>query len=93
MTIKEVKTGSEERQFLDMVQIIYHNDPNYVRHLDNDIRAVFNPAENNFFRHGTAIRWLLLNDSGLIIGRIAAFIDRKQMNDYGAPTGGIGFFE
>lgn len=93
MKAVEVTDKRTERKFLDMVQIIYHTDKNYVRPLDQDIKGVFSPAENNFFKHGVATRWILIDDAGLIIGRIAAFIDRKQMNDYDQPTGGIGFFE
>lgn len=89
----EVTDRRLERKFLDMVQIIYHTDKNYARPLDQDIRGVFSPAENNFFKHGVAARWILTDDAGLVIGRIAAFIDRKQMNDTEQPTGGIGFFE
>ncbi len=93
MKITEVKGKQQEQDFLDMVHDIYRGDPNWVCHLDKDIREVFDPATNNFFKHGVCTRWLLQDDAGKVIGRIAAFIDKKQMNDYDHPTGGVGFFE
>ena len=45
------------------------------------------------FRHGEAIRWILKDDNGITIGRIAAFIDKVRSAANSQPTGGIGFFE
>ncbi len=42
---------------------------------------------------GEAIRWILKDENGKTIGRIAAFFDRVRSYVYRQPTGGIGFFE
>lgn len=44
------------------------------------------------FRHGKAERWILEKD-GIVIGRIAAFVNQKYAKGMEQPTGGIGFFE
>lgn len=54
---------------------------------------MFDPKVNKFFRHGEATRWLLKNNKGEIIGRIAAFINNKTANKSYVVTGGCGFFE
>jgi len=61
----------------------------FIRPLD-----VFDPATNKTFKHGEAKRWILQDDSGRFIGRIAAFTNSKYVNNGTAfPTGGIGFFD
>jgi hypothetical protein len=91
MRMHEVKTGEDKTAFLQVAIDIYKNDPNWIRPLDKDIEEVFNPAKNKFFKRGECTRWLLYDDKGKAIGRIAAFTNRQYKNDQ--PTGGIGFFE
>jgi hypothetical protein len=93
MSITEVTTEKTEAEFLDVARKIYKNDKTWVCPLDKDIDGIFNPNENPFYKHGMAKRWVLKNDSGELIGRIAAFIDYKKANDSDQPTGGVGFFE
>ncbi len=94
MNFKEVLTKADEREFLLFPLTLYKNLPQWIRPLDKDVENVFNPEKNKTFRHGECIRWILTNDQGVTIGRVAAFIDQKTLtkgNDQ--PTGGIGFFE
>jgi hypothetical protein len=94
MQIIEVKTATEAREFLLLPVSLYKNEPAWIRPLDKDIEAVFDEKKNKTFRHGECIRWILKNDNGDTIGRIAAFVDQKTMNKANdQPTGGIGFFE
>lgn len=87
----EVKTDADRKQFLELPVAIYKNDPNWIRPLDKDIEEVFDPAKNKFFRKGECSRWILKDDAGKNIGRIAAFVNSQYKNEQ--PTGGIGFFE
>ena len=94
MKIIEVRQSAEAREFLRLPLRIYRNDKTWIRPLDKDIEAVFNPDKNKAFRTGECIRWIAVNDQGVTVGRIAAFVNRKTAtrgNDQ--PTGGIGFFE
>ena len=93
MQIVEVKSAKDQKQFLDMVELIYKGDEAYVRPLDMMIEEVFDPKLNDFFHHGEATRFLLLNDQQETIGRVAAFINQKKAHGYDQPTGGMGFFE
>jgi hypothetical protein len=65
-----------------------------VRPLDKDIEKIFDPTHNKLFQGGACIRWLLCAPSGEVVGRVAAFVNRKTMlADNDQPTGGMGFFE
>lgn len=93
MTINEVQTKADKKAFLNIVKKIYAGDANYIRPLDPDIEAVFDPKKNNFHAHGICTRWILKDDKGEVIGRVAAFVNNKKAYNYDQPTGGMGFFE
>ena len=80
--------------FIQTAVVINKNDPNWIRPLDKDINEVFDPTKNKTFRFGEVVRWILKDDAGKLIGRIAAFTNKKYKNkDDDVPVGGIGFFE
>jgi len=93
MQFIEVTNRRTARRFLDMVDLIYKGDPYYVRPLDREIETVFDAKQNSFFEHGEAIRWILEDTFGTVIGRVAAFINTKKAFTFQQPTGGMGFFE
>jgi GNAT superfamily N-acetyltransferase len=93
MDLIEIKDKRTRKEFLDIARLIYKDDENWVCPLDTDIEGVFDPDQNPYFKHGTAKRWLLKDQSGSLIGRIAAFVDYNSLNDNDQPTGACGFFE
>jgi len=93
MRLLRVTDRQTEKLFLDTARIIYGNDPTWVCPIDNDIRAVFDPRKNPYWKHGEAVRWILTDDKNRLIGRIAAFVDFNLAGSYDQPTGGVGFFE
>jgi hypothetical protein len=94
MHLVEVTGPALEKAFLAVNVWINKDNPAYIQPLDKDIREVFDPAKNKAFRFGTARRWLLQNEQGVYVGRIAAFINKKYKSkgDDG-PVGGVGFFD
>ncbi|WP_299821988.1 hypothetical protein [uncultured Pontibacter sp.] len=93
MQLIEVTTPELAQEFL-MVQVrLYKNDPNYIRPLNKDINNVFDPKKNKLLRDGEAIRWILQDDKGESVGRVAAFINKKTAKTFEQPTGGMGFFD
>ena len=92
MKILEVKDKISRKQFLEVVEDIYQNDDAYVRPLDGMIEEIFDPSQNIFFTHGSATRFILINENR-VIGRVAAFINEKKAFGFEQPTGGLGFFE
>ncbi|MBK8362518.1 MAG: hypothetical protein IPL24_02220 [Bacteroidetes bacterium] len=93
MKVTEVQSENDAREFLLLPVNIYSDDPNWIRPLDKDIEVVFDRKKNKFFRHGNRTRFLLKNDQGRTIGRIAAFYNERTSKKESQPTGGIGFFE
>lgn len=94
MQLIEVTDDSLARQFIKVNVLINRTDPNYVRPLDKDIHAVFDPKINKALRQAEITRWVLKDNNGNLIGRIAAFVNKryKTKGDEG-PVGGIGFFD
>lgn len=93
MRIIEVNNQQAAKLFHDVGRIIYKNDNTWVCPIDEEIEAIFDPKKNVYFEHGDAARWLLYNDNEQLIGRVAAFIDKKMALKHEQPTGGMGFFE
>jgi hypothetical protein len=91
LTITEVTTASNSKLFLEMPLSIYKNDPEYIRPLNKDLDAVFDPTQNKLYKTGSCARWLLYDADKKLIGRIAAFVNKKYKQ--AQPTGGFGFFE
>src|SRR5687768_15199586 len=94
MQLTEVSDKKSSRDFLLVNVEINRGNPEYIRPLDKDINLVFDPAKNKTFRFGEVIRWVLRDDKGKKIGRIAAFMNKRYKNKNDNMTvGGIGFFD
>ncbi|GAB2828308.1 hypothetical protein [Ferruginibacter profundus] len=94
MQLIPVNDKTTARQFLQVAVDIYKNEPNWIRPLDKDINDVFCKEKNKAFRFGEAERWILKDEKGNLIGRIAAFTNKKYKNKGDdVVVGGIGFFE
>lgn len=94
MAILEVNSPETAQSFLDCVEALYRDHPNYIRPLDQDLSTVFDEKKNKFLRGGgEACRWIFQNSAGKTIGRVAAFHhpDLPLRADY--PIGGMGFYE
>jgi Acetyltransferase (GNAT) family len=85
-------TNTTAKEFINLPNILYNNDPSFIAPLHSETEKIFNPKTNSFFQHGHCTRWLLYNDKK-VVGRIAAFINLEKANTTSIPTGGIGFFE
>lgn len=94
MQLIEVKDEATAKLFLKVPVLLYKGDPNWIRPLDKDINDVFDEKKNKAFRFGKLVRWILKDDKGNLVGRIAAFVNKKYKNKGDdVPVGGMGFFE
>jgi hypothetical protein len=94
MRIVEVTDETHAQEFLALPVRLYRNTPQWIRPLDKDVENVFDPSKNKVFRHGECVRWILIDEGGKTIGRVAAFVNQKTVNKGNdQPTGGMGFFE
>lgn len=93
MQLIEVNSPELEKEFIMVLVHLYKKDPNFIRPLDKDIYAVFDPKKNRLLKTGEAVRWILKDEKGKYIGRVAAFINTKTSRTFDQPTGGMGFFD
>lgn len=92
MQVIEVSGPEHKKAFLEVVKKIYKSNAYFIRPLDKDIEGVFDPKKNKYFRHGKATRWILQDEQGKTIGRVAAFVNDKYTSQF-PKVGGMGFFE
>src|SRR5258708_846171 len=94
MQLIPIITPSQAKEFIQANVRLNRQDPAYIRPIDDEINEVFDPVRNKAFRHGEITRWILKDEDGKLIGRIAAFVNKKYKTkgDEG-PVGGIGFFD
>jgi hypothetical protein len=94
MKLVEVKDKQTANDFINLPIELYRNESHWIRPLDKDVNNVFDKQKNKYYRNGELIRWILKNENDQVIGRVAAFINKKTVNkDNDQPTGGMGFFE
>ncbi|MEI7734829.1 MAG: GNAT family N-acetyltransferase [Ferruginibacter sp.] len=90
--INEVKDNAAGNIFIRAFYAFYKNDPSYIIPLESEVKKIFDPKNNSFFKHGDCNRWILYRD-GKPVGRIAAFINYQKTTVAEVPAGGVGFFE
>ncbi len=94
MQLTSVTNTGTAQQFIKVAVLLYKNDPNWIQPLDKDINDTFDKKKNKAWRFGEAVRWILKDEKGNLLGRIAAFTNKKYRNKGDdIPVGGIGFFE
>jgi hypothetical protein len=94
MQLIEVNDISSATDFIEVNVIINKGNPQYIRPLDKDIDDVFDEKKNKAFRFGKVKRWILRNNDGQLIGRIAAFTNSKYRNKGDdVKVGCMGFFD
>lgn len=91
VTIRETPIGGDLRDFLEVVDDIYADDPKYVRPLDMDLKQRLSP-KNPFFEHGEGTVFTAYRD-GKCVGRCTAQIDRLHLERYNDQTGFFGFLD
>jgi hypothetical protein len=94
MQLIEVTTPEQAKEFIQVNVELNRNVPGYIRPIDKEINEVFDKEQNKAFRFGEVTRWILKDDGGRLIGRVAAFINKKYKNKGDdVPVGGMGFFD
>lgn len=89
-----VNNEKTARQFLDVHVELNKHQKGFIQPLDKDINDVFDKEKNKAFRFGELIRWILKDGQGKLIGRIAAFVNKKyRSKGDDQPVGGVGFFD
>lgn len=93
MQIIEVRSEADWHLFHRVPHRVYAEDPNWIFPMEADIQDTFNPQKNLVFKNGAAAVFVMVDDQGIPVGRITAFIDHDRNKTLPYPLGGIGFFE
>jgi hypothetical protein len=94
MELVIVNNKKTAKEFIDTHVALNKRIPQWIRPLNKDIEQVFDPKKNKTFRQGECVRWILKDDRGKLIGRIAAFVNKRYKTKGDTqPTGGVGFFD
>ncbi|MBI3205893.1 MAG: hypothetical protein HYZ29_30435 [Myxococcales bacterium] len=89
--VSETPIGGKLRDFLDVVDYVYRDDPNYVRPLDFDLEQRLS-KKNPFFEHAEATTFTAYKN-GWCVGRISAQVDRAHLERYKDDVGFFGFLD
>jgi len=92
VNIEEVTTRQQLDRFVDLPWRIYKDDPNWVPPLKWDVKAMLNPKQHPFFRHGVAAKFLATCHEE-VVGRILASDDPRYNEQNHTNLGHFGFFE
>jgi hypothetical protein len=86
MNITKVENAAELKSFIDLPYRFYKDDPVWVPPLRDEQRGQFDPVRNPLLEH-CEYALFLLQENGVVTGRIAAFIDKLALEAWGEPVG------
>ena len=90
--VKAVSNNSDRETFLDVPQVVYKNDHNWVPPIRSSIAKQLAP-ENSFRQHGKLQEFIALSQTGEPLGRIVAAINQRLIESEGKNIGIFGYFE
>jgi GNAT superfamily N-acetyltransferase len=92
MKIHIVTTKADLRRFIKLPYRLYKEDPVWVAPLLDEQKSQFDARRNPMLDHCDYVLFLLEEDK-MIIGRVAAFIDRLALETWKEPVGLFGYYE
>jgi GNAT superfamily N-acetyltransferase len=92
MHILRAESKDDRKRFIEFPYHFYHGDPVWVPPLRSELHGQFNPRSNPFLEH-CKHELLILEHSGEMIGRVAAFVDTLAVDFWGEPIGLFGYYE
>jgi len=92
LTIEEVKTPKDFKEFLNFPWKLYKNTPEWIAPLKMELNKRLNPAKSSFYKRGKA-KLLLAKKDGKIVGRMSVSIDKNNLKKEKEREGSFGCFE
>lgn len=92
ISIREVKTKSDLKAFINLPLKIYRNYPLWVPPIWNDEKKLYNKKNNPVLAHSDYVMYLVYDEND-VIGRNIAYIDFNYNSYYKSKTGFFGSFE
>ena len=91
--VRQVQSRRDLRRFVQLPYDLYHGNPYWVPPLRVDQYEILNPRKHPFYDHGRIQLFLAFDQSGAVVGRIAAIINGMHLKIHDDQTGFFGFFE
>lgn len=92
ITVKEIRTPADVKQFVLFPWRIYKNDHNWVPPLIRDQCNFFNPEKNPYYRHSKVLLLMASRDYQPV-GRLSVHENTQHVKKYDEKMGFFGFFE
>ena len=92
VSLIEVKTARDLKNFIDFPMQLYKHNKNYVPSLINDEKNVWNPKENPALAYSDAKQFLAYKDEK-IVGRVAAILNHKEEKELGISKVRFGWLD
>ncbi len=92
ITLKELTTPSQLKEFVKFPFQLYKNEPNWVPPIIADELESMDPKKNPVFKNAEARYFLALKD-GKAVGRICAIINHIEIKEQGKPKMRFGWFD
>ncbi len=90
--VTEVLTKADRKAFVEFPYLHYRGDPNFVPPLRADVRLRLDRDRHPYFAFAEAACFLARR-RGVVVGRIAATVNRRHNEYHAERTGFFGFFE
>ena len=92
-TVRAVNSHRDKQRFLDFPYELYRDDRFWIPPLRVFEQQLLSPRHNPFYEHGQLQQFLATDQSGRVVGRIAAIINGTHLKSYNDNTGFFGFYE
>ena len=91
-SVKNVCNRRMMRDFLDLPERVYRDDPNFVPPLKAEVRRTLNREKNPYFK-GAELQLFVCYADGSPVARTAIVINPRHEQKFGARAAFFGFFE
>lgn len=92
-TIKRVETAQDWEDFIDCPWLIYAGNAFWVPPLKLSVKELLDVNKNPFFKHASMAAFIVHDDRGECVGRVAGIIDENHNKFQKENTAFFGFFE
>ena len=93
VTIKEVKTKRELKDFVHFPNELYKGNPYYVPQIESMDRDTLTPSKNHAFEVCEGKYWLAYDENGKVVGRVAGIINHRYNEKVGEKICRFGWID
>jgi hypothetical protein len=90
--IRTHEPGRDTEDFIRAGEVVFREDPAWIRPLDMMIGDRLNPKKEPFYRHADVVLYTAWKD-GRLAGRCSATVDRAWLETHRDDTGHFGYFD